>query len=134
MRITNISRNRGGIDLIFCKKININIFYKLIQLFMVAIARHAQSTWNDRFAMLFWHFKIEGKDEVDFLYTDRHQIFLKVSFAKSLQYLKNGQVYWWTYVMGIISFLYQWMTNASDSFYFKNDFFYFYFFFIKTLF
>ena len=41
---SNISRKKWAIDLFFCMKINIVVFYKLIPSFMVVIARHAQST------------------------------------------------------------------------------------------
>ena len=40
----NISRKRWGINLIFCVKTNIEVFYKAISLFLVFISRHAQST------------------------------------------------------------------------------------------
>ena len=33
-------------DLIFCMKINVKVFFKLIPLFLVAIASYAQSTKN----------------------------------------------------------------------------------------
>ena len=43
--------------------INIKVFYKLIVLFLMGLARHAHSTWVN-FQYLLWHFKKEVKDEV----------------------------------------------------------------------
>ena len=34
--------------MIFCMKININVFYKLVVTFLLVIARHAQSTENSK--------------------------------------------------------------------------------------
>ena len=35
--LSNISRKRGGINLMFCMKINSKVFHKLIAVFLVAI-------------------------------------------------------------------------------------------------
>ena len=50
----------------FCMKINIKVFYKLIPSFFVAIARHAQSTQNNKFTISLQYLKEEGRVEVDF--------------------------------------------------------------------
>ena len=50
----------------FCMKINIKVFYKLIPSFFVAIARHAQSTQNNKFTISLQCLKEEGRVEVDF--------------------------------------------------------------------
>ena len=64
--LSNISRKRPGINLIFCMKIKIKVFYKLISPFLVAIARHAQNTQNNNFGKSLQYFKKEWSDEDDF--------------------------------------------------------------------
>ena len=59
--------------MIFCMKINIKVFYKLIVLFLLVIARHDQSTQNNNFVILLQYLKKEGRDEVDFLHAYKHQ-------------------------------------------------------------
>ena len=44
------------------------------------MARHAQITQNNNFAISLQYFKKEVSDEVDFLHADKHQIFLQVDF------------------------------------------------------
>ena len=44
------------------------------------MARHAQITQNDEFAISLQYVKKELSDEVDFLHADEHQKFLKVFF------------------------------------------------------
>ena len=52
--------------MVFCMKININVFYKLVVSFILVIARHAQSTQSRKFVISLQYLKIEGRDEVDF--------------------------------------------------------------------
>ena len=53
--------------------INIKVFYKLIPSLLVAIARHAQRTQINKFAISLHYLKNEGRDEVDFLQADKYQ-------------------------------------------------------------
>ena len=58
--------------MIFCMKINsIKDFYKLMVIFLVVIARHAQNSQNRKFVISLQYIKREGKDERDFLHADR---------------------------------------------------------------
>ena len=49
--LCNISRKNWGITVFFCMEINIKVFYSLILQFLVVIARYAQSTQNNKFAI-----------------------------------------------------------------------------------
>ena len=62
----------GGIKPIFCLQINRNIFYKLKVSLWVCVAKHAQSTQNNKFAISLQYLKENVKDEVDFLPVDKH--------------------------------------------------------------
>ena len=80
--------------LIFCMKINIKVFYKLILSFLVAITWYVQS---NKFAISLQYLKKGVKDEVDFLHADKHQflpqldtiVFGGSTKNTSLQYLSN---------------------------------------------
>ena len=61
--------------MIFFISVNIKYFYKLIVSFLLIIVRYAQSTQNIRFVISLQYLKKEGRDEVDFLHENRHQIF-----------------------------------------------------------
>ena len=63
---------------IFGMQINIEIFYRLILSFRVCVARHAQITRNNKFAMSLQYLKENVKDEVDFLPADKHQSVLQI--------------------------------------------------------
>ena len=52
--------------------INIKVFYKLITSFLLAVARHVQSTQNNNVANSLQYLEKERKDEVDFLHADKH--------------------------------------------------------------
>ena len=58
--------------MIFCMKINIKVFYKLVVLFLLVTAEHAQSTQNSKFVISLKCLKKEERDEVDFLHADNH--------------------------------------------------------------
>ena len=93
--------------MIFCMKINIKFFHKLVVLFLLVIARHAQSSQNSKFVISLQYLKKEGRDEVDFLHADKNQIIRQFDtinlgghgqaclnypnnkFAKSFLYLKK---------------------------------------------
>ena len=64
--------------MIFCMKININVFYKLIVSFLLVIARHAQSIGSNMFVISSHYPKKERRDEADVLHADKHQTFLQV--------------------------------------------------------
>ena len=51
-------------------------FYKIIVSLWVCVARHAQSTENDKFVMFLQYLKGNVKDKVDFLPLDKSQRFL----------------------------------------------------------
>ena len=73
----------------------------------MCVARHAQITQNNKFAISLQYLKKEVSDEVDFLHADKHESLLqtdtviligmvkhsqssqKRKFAKSVQYLKK---------------------------------------------
>ena len=52
--------------LIFCLRINTELFYKLIVSLWLCVARHAQSIQNDKFPISLQYLKENVKDEVDF--------------------------------------------------------------------
>ena len=58
-------------------KNNIKVFYKLISILM-AIARHVQSTRNNKFAKSLQYLKKEARDEVDFLCRKTSKVFYKL--------------------------------------------------------
>ena len=62
--------------MIFCIKISLKVFYKLIPFFLVAIASHAKSTQNNKFVLYLQYLK-ERRSKVDFLQVDKYQIFLQ---------------------------------------------------------
>ena len=51
--LCNIPIKAWGMELIFCLQINADIFYKMIVSLWVCIARQAQSTKNNQFAITF---------------------------------------------------------------------------------
>ena len=71
-----ISKNKWEIELTFGIEINIKVSYKLILSFLVGLARHAQSTQDNRFAISLQYLQKEVGDEVDFLHVDKHKSFL----------------------------------------------------------
>ena len=100
--------------MIFCMKISsIKDFNKLVVLFLLVIARHAQNTQNGRFVISLQYLKKEGKDDVIFYMQIKYQTILQVDtinlgghgqampaqitqsnkFAKTLQYLKTEVTY-----------------------------------------
>ena len=81
---------------------SIKVVYKLIPLFLLDIARHAQITQNNKFALSLACLKNEGRDKVVFKsnfpttcyyhfgkYDQSHPKHPKYTFAKSLKYLKK---------------------------------------------
>ena len=63
---------------IFYMKIEIKDFFNLILSFLVYVARHAQITQNNKFAISLQYLKKEVSDEVDFLHADKHESFLQI--------------------------------------------------------
>ena len=83
--------------LIFCLQINTKIFYKLIVLLWDCVARHAQSTQNNKFTTSLWYLKENVKDEVDLLPTDERQSFIQIAIiilGMCGQEYPNTQVYY----------------------------------------
>ena len=68
-----------GTKFIFCLQIKAKVFYKLIVSLWVCIARHAQSTQNNKFAISLRYLKENVKDEVDFLPTDKRERLLQIN-------------------------------------------------------
>ena len=64
--LSKISKERLGINLIFCIKIDIKAFYKLVPSFFLAMSRHPQSTKNNKFAISLQHLKKEMWDDIFF--------------------------------------------------------------------
>ena len=58
--------------MIFCLKINMKVFYKLVVLFLLIIARHAQITQNGKFVISLQYLRNERRDEFDFLHAGKH--------------------------------------------------------------
>ena len=56
----------GGMKLIVCLQRNTKVSYKKIVSLLVDIAKHAQSTQNNKFAISLQYLKENVKDEVDF--------------------------------------------------------------------
>ena len=54
------------------------VLYKLIVSLWVYLARHAQSTQNNKFAISLQYLKENVNNKVDFLPTDKHQSFLQI--------------------------------------------------------
>ena len=87
--------------LIFCLQINTDIFYKLIVSVRVCVARHAQSTQNNKFAISVQYLRENEKAEVGFFLLLDNMIFMgmvkhsqssqnsKFAMSLSLQYLKK---------------------------------------------
>ena len=65
-------------NLIFCLKINVKGFCKLLLSFKVFVAKYAQITQNNKFAISLQYLKKELINEVDFFHADKHQSFLKL--------------------------------------------------------
>ena len=64
--------------LIFCLQINTKVFYKFIVSLWMCVARHAQSTQNNKFAISLQYLKENIKDELDTLPGDKTQRFLQI--------------------------------------------------------
>ena len=59
-----------------CQQMNVKSFFKLILSFLVCVARHAQITQNNKFAISLHYLRKERNDEVDFLHADNYESFL----------------------------------------------------------
>ena len=68
-----------GVKLIFCLQLNAKIFYNLIVSLWVCLARHAQSTQTNKFAIFLWYLKENEKDKLVVLPADKPQSFLQIS-------------------------------------------------------
>ena len=87
--LCRIPRKRPEINLMFCMKINIKVFYKLICSSSVVIARpFAQCIQSNRSALSLQYFKKEVRYKVDFFHADKYQNFLQ---ADTLNLDGHGQ-------------------------------------------
>ena len=51
----------------FCMQINMKVFFKLIQWFLLWMNKHSKSSQNSKFLMFLQYLLKEVRDEVDFL-------------------------------------------------------------------
>ena len=107
------------VNLIFCLKVNIEVFWKLIPSFFGG--RHAESTQNNKFAISLQHLKKKGGMNLRFCIEINiptswyYQICWACPFMLKLSkiimllnvYLKINKLCWLSCVMGIISFICQ---------------------------
>ena len=59
-------------------QIEIKDFFKMILSFLVCVARHAQITQNNKFAISLQYLKKEVSREVDFFNGDKHEHFVQI--------------------------------------------------------
>ena len=59
-----------GMKLILCMKMNAEVFFKMIVSLWVYVARHTQSTQNNKLTISMQYLKQNVNDEVDFLPED----------------------------------------------------------------
>ena len=64
-------------EVIFCEQINSKVFYKLILLSMY-VARYAESTQSNKFAISLQYLKENINDEVDILPAEKRQRFPQI--------------------------------------------------------
>ena len=62
----------------FCLQINAKVFCKLIVSLWMCVAKHAQSTQNNKFAISLQYLKENMKDELDTLPGGKNQRFLQI--------------------------------------------------------
>ena len=60
--------------MIFCVKISIKFFYRLVVLCLLVIAKHTQNTQNGKFVTSLQCLETERRDKVDFMDAGKHQI------------------------------------------------------------
>ena len=65
-------------NMIFCMKISIRVFYKSVVSLLLVIAKNAQNTQKSKLVISLQYLKKEGRDEVDFLYADKYQTIILV--------------------------------------------------------
>ena len=75
--LCNISKKAGRMKLGFCLQINIKDFFKLLLSFQVCVARHAQITKNNKFAICNALRKKRVMKFI-FLHTDKYESFLQI--------------------------------------------------------
>ena len=74
----NMSRKKVRDKLIFCTKISIKVSYRLIELYLVNVSRHAESTQNSKFADLSNILRKKLELNLIFLHVDKHQVLLQI--------------------------------------------------------
>ena len=110
--LCNISRKKGGVNMIFCTNTNIKVSYKLVVTFLLFIARHGLSTQKSKFVISLQYLKKKkkkrkkGMELIFYMQIDiklsyklmplilvgmarPNQITQNNKFGKSLQYLKK---------------------------------------------
>ena len=79
-----------------CVQINAKSFYKLIASLWLCIARHAQSTQNNKFTISLQYLKENVNDEFDFLPADKHERFLQIDIVilgDTMYFYWDGQAF-----------------------------------------
>lgn len=76
--LSNVSEVMDKFDFCYILKLNIKIYKLVISSILLTIARHTQSTQDNKFSIF-----QEGGYELDFLYADNHQILIQVGTIKS---------------------------------------------------
>ena len=77
-------------NLIFCMKIKIKVFYKLISSFLVTIARHSQSIQNENFVKSFNLSRTKGGMKLIFIHADKYQTFIQIFSTNFFNFLGHG--------------------------------------------
>ena len=85
--LCNIFRKRWVINITFCVKIKIKVFYRLVLSFLLIIAGHAQSTQNNKFAKSLQYLQ-KVRSEIDVLCRWSSQLIL--SFLTRHAYFSPG--------------------------------------------
>ena len=77
---------------IFCLQINTNVFCKLIVSLWVCVARHAQSTQSNKFAISLQYLKKEVRDGVRFLHADNTKVSTDRQMFGIIVFEESGQI------------------------------------------
>ena len=67
------------VNLIFGLKMNTNVFDKLIVSLWICVARHVQSTQNNKLTTYFQYLMENLKDKLEFLHADERQRLLQIA-------------------------------------------------------
>ena len=78
--------------LVFCPQINVQVFIKVILYHFRCVARHAQITQNNKFAISLQYFRKELSYKVDFLDADMHECFVQIDTMILMGAVKQSQI------------------------------------------